>query len=127
MNCSECDSLQNTHNDPPLFSKKNRPGPPHDFSPPPPHINNDRSLITTKKAIHVVMVSFTMAFPEEAALALSGLFTERKGVSIKIEVASRFEYSDRPYQQGAVGPLFLGGREGVWARSAPENFEISKP
>ena len=38
------------------------------------------------------MVSFTMAVSaEEAVLALSGLFTERKGVSIKIEVASRFE------------------------------------
>ena len=47
--------LYKTHNDPPpiiakfssgppLFSKKNRPGPPHDFSRPPPHINNDRSL-----------------------------------------------------------------------------------
>ena len=49
-------------------------------------------FITTKKAIHVVMVSFTMAVSaEEAVLALSGLFTVRKGVSIKIEVASRFE------------------------------------
>ena len=47
--------LYKTHNDPPsiiakfssgppLFSKKNRPGPPHDFSPPPPHINSVRSL-----------------------------------------------------------------------------------
>ena len=47
--------LYKTHNDPPpiivkfssgppLFSKKNRPGPPHDFSPPPSHINNGRSL-----------------------------------------------------------------------------------
>ena len=48
-------------------------------------------FITTKKAIHVVVVSFTMAVAEEAVLALSGLFTERKEVSIKIEVASRFE------------------------------------
>ena len=39
-------------------------------------------FITTKKVIHVVMVSFTMAVAEEAVLALSGLFTERKGVSI---------------------------------------------
>jgi len=31
------------------------------------------------------------------------------GVSIKIEVASRFEWSNRLNQWGAVGPLFLGG------------------
>ena len=48
MNCSECDSLQNTqwptpsHREilfwpTPFLKKKNRPGPP-------PHINNDRSL-----------------------------------------------------------------------------------
>lgn len=37
------------------------------------------------------MVSFTMAVAEEAVLALSGLFTERKRVSIKIEAASSFE------------------------------------
>ena len=47
------------------------------------------------------------------------------GVSLKIEVASRFEQSNRQYQQGAVAPLFLG-EEGPWAHSSPENFEISK-
>ena len=46
------------------------------------------------------------------------------GVSIKIEVASRFESSNRLYQQEAIGPLLLGGRGG---HSLPENFAISKP
>ena len=49
------------------------------------------------------------------------------GVSIKIEVACRFESSNWQYQQGGVSPLLLGGEEGVWVHSAPENFDISKP
>ena len=35
---------------------------------------------------------------------------QQEGVSMKIEVASRFEKSNRLYQQGAIGPLFLGGK-----------------
>ena len=35
-------------------------------------------FITTKKAIHVVMRSFTTGVAVEAMLALSGLFTERR-------------------------------------------------
>jgi len=84
-------------------------------------------FITTKIAIQVVMISFTIGVAEEAVLALSGLFTELRRVSIKIEVTSRFELSNRLYQQGAVGQLFLWVREGVWEGSAQENFEISKP
>ena len=48
------------------------------------------------------------------------------GVSIKIEVAYKFEWSNQLYQQGTVSPFFLGGGEGVWMHYAPENFEILK-
>ena len=36
------------------------------------------TVITTKKAIHVVMRSFTTGVAVETMLALSGLFTERR-------------------------------------------------
>ena len=34
------------------------------------------------------------------------------GVSIKIEVACKFEWSNQLYQQGTVSPFFLGGGGG---------------
>ena len=34
------------------------------------------------------------------------------GVSIKIEVAYKFEWSNQLYQQGTVSPFFLGGGGG---------------
>ena len=52
---------------------------------------------------------------------------QQEGVSMKIEVASRFEKSNRLYQQGAIGPLFLGGKEGVWAHSAQEILRFQSP
>ena len=45
----------------------------------------------------------------------------------KIEGVSRFEKSIRLYQLGAISPLFLGGKRGVWVCVSPEYFEISKP
>ena len=41
------------------------------------------------------------------------------GVSLKIEVTSRFEYTNLLYQQGASSPLFL---RGVWGHPVSENF-----
>ena len=75
-------------------------------------------FITTKIAIHADMISFTIGVTTEAVLALSGPFYRTAQGFQKIEVASRFELSNRLYQQGAVGPLFLWGREGFWARLA---------
>ena len=46
------------------------------------------------------------------------------GVSIRIEVASRFEQSNQLYQQGPIRPLLLVGSE---LYCTPENFRISKP
>ena len=48
-------------------------------------------------------------------------------VSIKIEVASRFDSSNQLYQQEAISPLFLGGGGGgggggVWRHAAPKKF-----
>ena len=51
------------------------------------------------------------------------------GVSIKIEVAYKFEWSNQLYQQGTVSPFFLGGEGGLDALCPRKfwNFEISKP
>ena len=48
-------------------------------------------------------------------------------VSIKIEVASRFDSSNQLYQQEAISPLFLGG--GGWSGSMllQKNSKISNP
>ena len=46
---------------------------------------------------------------------------ELQGVSIKIEVASRYGQSNRLYQQGVVGPLFWGGG-GVSKRVSPQKI-----
>ena len=75
MNCSEWGFftkhtmihppiIVNLSSGPPLFSKKNGPGPPHDFPPPPPpHINNNRSLKLSKflalMGYHVYHILFT--------------------------------------------------------------------
>ena len=45
----------------------------------------------------------------------------------KIEGVSNFEKSIQLYQLGAISPLFLGGKRGVWGCVSPEYFEISKP
>ena len=50
-------------------------------------------------------------------------FTITAGLSIKFEVGSRLEKSNRLYEQGAVGPLNL--RESV-GMLPTENFEIWK-
>ena len=47
---------------------------------------------------------------------------ELQGVSIKIEVASRYGQSNRLYQQGVVGPLFWGGGGGVSKRVSPQKI-----
>jgi len=52
---------------------------------------------------------------------------QQAGVSIKIEVASRFEKSNRLYQKEAFTPLVSPSSKGVWGRASLENFEISMP
>ena len=47
-------------------------------------------------------------------LSLEKLYVDT-GVLIKIQVAGMYEKSIQLYQQGAISPLFLGGRgSGVW-------------
>ena len=47
---------------------------------------------------------------------------ELQGVSIKIEVASRYGQSNRLYQQGVVGPLFWGGGGEFLSAFHPRKF-----
>ena len=57
------------------------------------------------KVFCFVFISFFFSY---ALGATERLHTS--GASIKIEVVSRFEQSSQLYQQGAISPLFLGGR-----------------
>ena len=89
--------LYKTHNDPPpiivkfsfgppLFSKKNRPGPPHDFSAPAPHISNDRSLKIRETFHRSTFPSFRQALSTKSKLQTPSFFLN--GVRVRSRSAS---------------------------------------
>ena len=57
---------------------------------------------------------------EHSLVSLEKLLYVDTGVLIKIEVAGMYEKSIQLYQQGAISPLFLGGRGSGGV--LPQNF-----